>query len=440
MSDTLERLGTSEVRIQVRIPWTEMETSYNESLSKVRSTIQVRGFRPGKAPRSMIEKMVGDGLLREVAADHVGRRVQEMIRRERIMPLRPPIGIEDKIEVGEDREARFEARIEVLPMIGKIGFENLEITPRREVDDAQVHERIHLIAARKAPLESAPKDHAISEYDQVVLNGKATFKDEESEQQDVKDLRVDLAPWSDPPPNLLEQLKGKRVGEKVEVDLVLPRPQEQGGPRYAHLSCEVSEIVTRRVPEIDDDLAKDFDMESLGELENMVRDALEKEALDEHVASNGDAILEQLLDRISFDIPPSYRAFQDAVGGASSGGEEDEKAKEQRERIGEFYDRYARRSLLSMIIAHQNGLQLPEEAVQKASEEMRDAIDAQEGSQEEKDRAFDQWRSEFEQGLFNKVISSFLLQEAEKGMEETDAGEGVEDGSRDEDTKETEER
>ncbi|MBW2262261.1 MAG: hypothetical protein JRG91_09840 [Deltaproteobacteria bacterium] len=446
MSDTVERLGTSEVKIQVRIPWSELEASYKGSLSKVRSTIQVRGFRPGKAPMVMVEKMVGESLVRDVAADQVGLRVQELIKREKIMPLKVPIGIEEDLQIAEDREAGFTARIEVLPMIGKIGFDELTLIEKREVTDEELRERIKLIAARKAPLETAPEDHTVGEYDQVILAGKATFKDEEGEPQDVKDFRVDLAPWAEPPAGLAEKLRGGKAGDAGEVDLILPDPAGQGTPRYAHLDYSISEVITRRLPEIDEELAKDFDMESLEELETMVRESLMKEAFDEYVARNGEAILDQLVDKVEFDLPPSYRQGlhdEPEDGEADGDDEEAKKAREQRQKIAELYDRFSRRNLLSMLLAYQNQLKLPEETIGRASEEMRGYIDQQDGSRAEKDQAFEQWRREFEQSLFSRVLSSFLVQEVEKSLGKDTApeagGEAAEDAGEKSGAEDTEE-
>ena len=432
MSETVERLGTSEVKIQVRIPWSELEDSYRDSLSKVRSTIQVRGFRPGKAPQAMIEKMVGEQLVRDVAADQVSLRVQELIRKEKIMPLKVPIGIEDDLEIGDDREARFSARVEVLPMVDRIGFEDLTLVEKREVTDEALRERIQLIAARKAPLETAPEGHAVGEYDQVILEVKATIKGQEGSPQDVKDFRVDLAPWAEPPPGLAEKVRGGKAGDTGEVDLVLPDPGSQGPPRYAHLDYEVSEVITRRLPEIDEELAKDFDMESLEELEGMVRESLEKEAFDEYVARNGEGLLDQLVDRVEFDLPPSYQ--QGLPDEPEEEGKEDDeeakKAQEQRRQIADLYDRFTRRNLLSMLLMYQNELKLPEETIGRASEEMREYIDRQDGSKAEKDQAYEQWRREFEQSLFSRVLATFLVQEVEKIQGKGEAPAGTEDEER----------
>ncbi len=445
MSDTVERLGTSEVKIQVRIPWSELEASYRDSLSKVRSTIQVRGFRPGKAPQAMIEKMVGERLVRDVAVDQVGLRVQELIRREKIMPLRVPLGIEDDLQIGDDREASYTAQVEVLPMIEKIGFEGLTLVDKREVTDEALRERIQLIAARKAPLETAPDGHTVGEYDQVILEGTATFKDEEAGPQEVKNFRVDLAPWAEPPPGIAEKVRGAKAGDTGEVDLVLPGPEGQAAPRYAHLDYSISEVITRRLPEIDEELAKDFDMESLEELEGMVRESLAKEAFDEYVARNGEALLDQLVDRVEFDLPPSYRqGLPDEPEGDEKDEDDEEakKAREQRQQISQLYDRFSRRNLLSMLLMYQNELRLPEETIGRASEEMRGYIDRQDASKAEKDQAYEQWRREFEQSMFSRVLSSFLVQEVEKALGKADApadGEAPQEAGEDSGEKDTEE-
>jgi trigger factor len=412
MSKSVERLSTSEVRIQVSIPWSELEASYSQSLSKVRGSVQVRGFRKGKVPPAMIEKMVGEQLRKEVAVEQVGVRLQEIIREENLMPLRLPLDVEGNLVMSEESEARYDAKVEVLPMIDRIGFEDLELQPRGEIGDDEIRERITLIAARKAPLETALIGREVGEYDQVVLEGKATFKQEGLEPQDVKDFRVDLAPWAEPPQELAEQLRGKKVDDTGEVDLVIPAQGEGAGPRYAHLSYTISEIVTRHVPPIDEDLAKDFDMESLEELRSVVRETLEKESFDEYVTRNGEAILDQLIEKVEFDLPPSYLPPQDDEPSA----DEDDKVAEQRKQVAALYDRFSRRNLLTMLLAFQNGLKLPEETMKKASVQMRTLIDEQEGTQQEKDRAYDQWHREFEQSLFTRVLSSFLVQEVEKSL------------------------
>lgn len=447
MNDTIERLGTSEVRIQVQIPWSELTPRYNESLSKLRSTIQVRGFRKGKVPVAMLQRMMGDKLTHEIAVEEVGKKVQKLFSDEKIFPLHVPLDIERSVQVKDGQEATYESRIEVLPMIDQIRFDELDLPSRPEVTDEQVNERLKLMAARKAPLMTAPDDHVIAEYDQVVLEGQATFTDEE-EPQEVKDFRVDLAPWTQPPPGIVGQLVGKKKGHEDETNLVLPtRENEETRPRYASLEYTVSQVVTRDVPTVDDELARDFDMESLQELADEVREALEKEVLDEYIGSAGNDLMEQLVEKVQFDLPPSYAQITKMNEGKDGAeGDEDEKKRQQEKEMASALEKMMRRNLLVMVISQQNGLSLPQEAVQQASERMRAYIDRQEGSKKEKDEAFDKWKQEFEQNLFDHMLSSFLVQEVEKAKgiqrdddQEARSGDESEPKGEDEDDGEDEE-
>jgi trigger factor len=331
------------------------------------------------------------------------------------MPLHIPLEIESGVKIDEKRDASYDSRIEVLPEIGEIAWKDVELEPKQEVTDDDILERLRMIAARKAPLVTSPDDHEIGEYDQVVLEGKATW-DDSDQTDDVTDFRIDLAPWTQPPPGLVDQLMGKKKGHAGETSLVLPRKSEKDmAQRFAKLEYTVSQVVSRSVPAIDEELAKDFDMESLDELKGEIREVIEKEILDDYITKNGNSILDQLVEKSSFDLPTSYRAISE-MGQKKKGEDEDEdedKTK-QREEMVKALDKMMRRNLLTMIISHNNGLKLPEETLNQASGRMRDYIDSQQGSQKEKDEVYDKWRQDFEQNLFGHVLSSFLVQEVEK--------------------------
>ncbi len=421
MNETFERLGTSEVKIQVDIPWSELKPRYDESLSKLRGTIQVRGFRKGRVPASMLEKMMGDRIVLDVAVEEIAGVVQKIIAREKIFPLRIPLDIEKDVRIAADRAASFESRVEVLPMVDRIGFEGIELMPRKQTTEADIDERLRRMAARKAPLKTSPDDHEIGEYDQVVLDGEAEFMDD-NQKKPVTDLRVDLAPWTQPPPGLVQELLGKKKGHRGETTLVLPLVENPGKPdyRYAKLSYGVTQVMTRELPPLDEELARDFDMESLADLRNEIREVIEKESFDEYVSTNGGHVLDQLVQRSTFDLPPTYRLLTEMRSPSGDGGGEgetpDEQKQEQQKAMTEAFEKMLRRNLLTMIISQQNGLSLPTETVNLASERMKGYIDSQDGSRKEKDEAFGKWKEEFEQNLFNHMIASFLVQETEKAL------------------------
>ncbi|MEV3906093.1 trigger factor [Mycobacterium sp. NPDC050551] len=322
MKSTVEKLSPTRVRINVEVPFTELEPDFDRAFKQLAQQVRLPGFRPGKAPRKLLEARVGrEAMLDQVVGEAVPGKYSEAITTSEVQPLgQPEIEITNK-EYGEDLV--FTAEVDVRPEIELPDLESLTITVDPiEVGDDEVDAELQNLRARFGTLTGV--DRPAAEGDFVSIDLSATVDGEPVPEAATEGLSHEVGSGQliD---GLDEAITGLSEGESKEFTTTLAAGEYAG--REAVVTVTVKSVKERELPEPDDEfaqLASEFDTfdelrESLVEQVRRVKRVTQAEQI-------RDRALEALLEQTEIPLPEKVVQAQvdDTVHNAIHGLDHDE--------------------------------------------------------------------------------------------------------------------
>jgi trigger factor len=322
VKSTVEKLSPTRVRINVEVPFTELEPDFDRAFKQLAQQVRLPGFRPGKAPRKLLEARVGrEAMLDQVVGEAVPGKYSEAITTSEVQPLgQPEIEITNK-EYGEDLV--FTAEVDVRPEIELPDLESLTITVDPiEVSDDEVDAELQNLRARFGTLTGV--DRPAAEGDFVSIDLSATVDGEPVPEAATEGLSHEVGSGQliD---GLDEAITGLSEGESKEFPTTLAAGEYAG--REAQVTVTVKSVKERELPEPDDEfaqLASEFDTfeelrESLVEQVRRVKRVTQAEQI-------RDRALEALLEQTEIPLPEKVVQAQvdDTVHNAIHGLDHDE--------------------------------------------------------------------------------------------------------------------
>ena len=304
MSVKVETLEKNMAKLVIEVPAEELEKALQAAYNKNKKNISIPGFRKGKVPRQMVEKMYGPGFFYEDAANMLIPAEYEKAAAECGLELvsRPVIDIE-QIEKG--KAFIFTAEVAVKPEVTLGDYKGLEVAKA----DVEVSEE-----ELSAELEKEREKNArtISVEDRAVENGDMIMLDFEGF---VNGVAFDGGKGENHPltigsnsfiPGFEDQLVGAKIGEDVEVNVTFP--EEYQAPELAGCAavfkCKVNEIKVKELPELDDDFAQDVSkFDTLAEYKEDVKAKLAASKADAAKRAKEDAVIEKIIENAQMDIP-----------------------------------------------------------------------------------------------------------------------------------------
>jgi len=288
----------------VTAPWSEIEPHFQEVTKTLRSRVRLPGFRPGKAPDSMVRTRFKKEIREEVLEHLLPEAAKSMLSSFDIKPVVEPYA--DAIELKEGEPFSCELNAEVAPEVPEVSAEGIEIeSPSAEVDDKRVDDVLESLRQRGAVMK--PLEEPASEGDYAVVS--MTRKGQSKAQEQF----LGALSGSDHPAE--KALVGKNVGDEFELT-VDGTPAEEGetkdetgkGFSHAHLApgeyhFKVDKVVRREVPDLNDDFAKDLGTDDLETLKAKVRQDIEVRVAQEVRAIQEDRLIEALLEKYEIDAP-----------------------------------------------------------------------------------------------------------------------------------------
>lgn len=285
MSVQVEKLEKNMAKLVIEVPAEEFEKALDEAYKKSRNKIAMPGFRKGKAPRKMIEKMYGASVFYEDAANIIIPDAYEDAAKESGLEIvsQPEIEVE-QIEKGTP--FIFAATVAVKPEITLGDYKGIEIEKKTaEVTDEEVDTEISRVRENNSRMITVD-DRATQEGDTVIIDFDGYVDGEQFEGGKAEDYSLVLGSHTFID-NFEEQLIGKNPGDSVEVHVTFPdmyQAEELRG-KEAVFYVEINDIKVKELPEIDDEFAQDVsDFDTLEEY---------KEDLKKKLLENKEAALER---------------------------------------------------------------------------------------------------------------------------------------------------
>jgi trigger factor len=301
--------ATCRKELDLEIPAEEVSKATEKVAKDFAKVARVPGFRPGKAPIALIKKRFASDIKGEVLQTLVPEHVEKAVAEQKLTPVSQPQV--DKLEYNEGQPLKFRASFEVLPEFTLGDYKKLEIEmPEMAITDESVNNTLAEMqqrAATFAPVEGRPVQN--DDFVQVKLLGTPEGGGDPLNAESVL-CHVGAEETMEP---FNENLRGTNVGDHKDFDVEYPAdyPDAKLAGKKFHYSVDVLGIKNKKLPEINDEFAKDVsDATSLDELKKKVREGLEHERDHRQKELQREKIIAELVKLNDFPVPESLVEHQ----------------------------------------------------------------------------------------------------------------------------------
>lgn len=297
MKTTVEPLEGNKVKVSVEVDESEFEGAIDAAFKKIAREVRIPGFRPGKAPRRILEARLGKDVARGQALQDAlpGYYAQAVRENDVDVIAAPEIDITDGQEQGP---LAFDAVVEVRPTITVGGYDSMRVTiPSPHPTDDEIDEQLERLRSQHGELETVDRPIATDDFATVDIAGSQDGEPLEGLTADDYLYQVGSGAIV---PELDEQLLGTKPGDIVAFEAAHPSDEDESPLEFRVLVKEVKE---RRLPELDDEFAGEAsEFDTIGELKDdlrkrtsQVRKVRAQMALREKV---GEALAELVVDEV----------------------------------------------------------------------------------------------------------------------------------------------
>lgn len=304
MSVQVEKLEKNMAKLTVEVPAEEVEKALQAAYMKEKNKISIPGFRKGKVPRAMIEKMYGAAVFYEEAAniliqDNYAAAMEES--KEDIVS-RPTI---DVVQIESGKPFIFTAEVAVRPEVTLGKYKGVQVT---KIDTTVTDEEVEAALEK----EQQKNSRTVTVTDRPVANGDTAVIDFEGFVDGVAfeggkgenhPLEIGSHSFID---TFEDQLVGHNAGDEVEVNVTFPEKYQAAdlAGKPAVFKVKINEIKTKELPELNDEFASEVsEFDTLAEYKESLKKDLEKKKQDEAKRTKEDEAIQKIIDKSKMEIP-----------------------------------------------------------------------------------------------------------------------------------------
>jgi len=302
--ETIERSAILHT-IEVEVDAAQVRKAFDRAYRDLAKQVRIKGFRPGKAPRSVLEKLHGASVAEQLEHALVADTLADAIELAGIQPVSEPA-----ISAGKptpNANFKYTASVEVSPEIELPDLRGLPaLRPEVSVDESEVDERLEQLRSAHAPLVEEPEGTAIARGHIATIDFVGRVGSELFEGGSGRGVQIEIGGGRFVP-GFEDQLEGAQAGDDREVRVTFP--ESYGNPEIAGkeavFAVHVVDVRTRQIPALDDEFAKDIgDFDSLEALRARIRADLEAGQERESKETFRTTLMDALLERMEFSVPP----------------------------------------------------------------------------------------------------------------------------------------
>ena len=304
MSLQVEKLEKNMAKLTVEVPAEQFEAALKTSFQKNKNKFSIPGFRKGKAPQAMVEKMYGVGVLYDDAIDTLLDSTYADAVKESGLDIvsRPEIGIE-QIEKG--KTFIYTALVAVKPEVTLGEYKGVEVEKAKpEVTDADVEAELKKVQDQNSRMVNV-EDRAVEDGDHTVIDfeGFVDGQPFEGGKSEAYPLVIGSHSFID---TFEEQLIGKNIGDEVEVNVTFPaeyHAAELAG-KPAVFKVKIHEIKTKELPELNDEFAGEVsEFETMDEYKSDIWAKLAETKQQQATTENENNVVEKVVENAAMEIP-----------------------------------------------------------------------------------------------------------------------------------------
>ena len=304
MSVTVEKLEKNMAKLTIEVSADELEKAIQAAYLKQKNRINIPGFRKGKAPRAMIEKMYGAGIFYEDAANALipNAYSEALAECEETIVSQPSI---DVVQLEKGKPFIFTAEVALKPEVSLGEYKGLEV-PKSELEVTEEEVAGELRKEQESNSRTIDvDDRAVADGDKVTLDFEGFVDGEAFDGGKGTDYPLTIGSGAFIP-GFEEQLVGTEIGKETEVNVTFPEnyQAENLAGKPAVFKCTVKKIEVKELPELDDDFAKDVsEFDTLEEYKADIKKNLEEKKADAAKRAKEDAAVDAAIEKASMEIP-----------------------------------------------------------------------------------------------------------------------------------------
>lgn len=310
MTAIIEDISATKKRLKIEIPAEIIEKEYIAGLDNVRQRARIPGFRQGKAPINLIEQRFGGDIRSDIVDRLVPDYYSKALKEANLVPVTMPT-FENKIDLKRNAPLSLALTVEVRPNIADLKYAGLKIdeTPV-SIEDKEVEDALRGLQEERALFDAV--DREIKNDDVIIIDYVKYDASGEKELSSAKDQVMNLGN-NLAPQGILEALLGRKKGDVSEVRLPdFEAGADSEGPgkeadnsKGSLLKITVKEVKEKKLPQIDDEFAKDFGQETMEAFREKIRESILKAKKDKASGASKDRLIEMMVAEHDFDVPES---------------------------------------------------------------------------------------------------------------------------------------
>jgi trigger factor len=312
MNITVEDVAPCKKRLKIEVPANRVRQAYDRVADDFQKEARIPGFRPGKAPRTVVLKKYHAEIESEAQRTLVPEAYQEAIAEKKLRVVSQP-AIEDlKYQAG--LSLSFSTVVELVPDFKLPDYKGIVIKKQETaVTDEEVDKALSTLADQRSTFADAPeRPLEMGDFAVISYTGKLDDKPLSDVVPEARGLAANPNFWlwmktEGFLPGFAEQCVGLAKGEKRSVEVTFPDdfPQEALKGRKAQYDVELKEIKVKNAPTLDDNFAQELAKMSLADLKTRMRENMEQEKKSQASGAARGEIVQKLIAAVDFDLPPS---------------------------------------------------------------------------------------------------------------------------------------
>ncbi len=302
MKVTDQKIEDRQAFLTIELEPDQVDEAMRKAARTAARSTRIPGFRPGKAPYTVVLAMVGrDALLDEVISDLGAEAIDAAIKEQGLNAYDVP-----HVDVLNREPVTLQAVVPLMPHVTLGDYENIRVArPEVTVDDAQVNGLLSELQSENA--EVIPVERGAQMGDELVADVKGTIGDETISDQNAVTFPLTEAAVRNFPPGFADQIVGMNAGETRTFHLTYPADfsEEDLAGKDVAFTVTVDAVKERRLPPIDDDLARTVgDFENVDALKARLRENLEAQANRRADAELREKAIDELVKISTVEFPP----------------------------------------------------------------------------------------------------------------------------------------
>ncbi len=305
MQVNVEDLSRVKKRIEVELPPEQVRAELDRAYERIQRRVKIKGFRPGRVPRKVLERHFGAQVREEVTAELISRSYREAVAQKALDVVADP-RIEDIEAASVENGLRYRATVEVKPAVELREYLGLEIEAvHPQVDEQEVEETLERLRHAHAQMAAIEDRDQVEKGDLVQLDYTAIVDGRPLPAASANDRVIEVGAGA-VPEEFESQLIGMRRGETRRIEVSFPRshPNASLAGKRVVFRVELKRLGRKELPTLDDEFAKDCgDAGSLEELKGKIREQLREVSRRAAERSLRSRLLDRLIEKNPIEVP-----------------------------------------------------------------------------------------------------------------------------------------